>query len=187
MNELSLHILDICQNSINADATLINIIVEEDIKNDCYKVLIGDNGKGMSEKTLSEVSDPFFTTRSTRKVGLGVSMFKVATQMCNGNFSIDSIEGKGTVVTAIFEHGHIDRAPLGDICETIIILMLNEKNIDIYYEHIYNNNKYIFDTKEIKKVLGDVPFTEYSVILWIKDNIVNGIKNLQKEETKWNL
>ena len=184
MNELSLHILDICQNSIKADANLIKIIIEEDIKNDSFKILIGDNGRGMNEKTLSEVSDPFFTTRSTRKVGLGVSMFKMAAEMCNGSFNIDSIENKGTIITAIFEHGHIDRAPLGDIYETIMILMLNEKNIDIYYEHIYKCNKYVFDTKEIKKVLGDIPFTEYSVILWIKDNIINGIKNLQKEETK---
>ena len=187
MNELSLHILDICQNSIKADANLIRIIVEEDLKNDFYKIFIGDNGHGMSEKTLSEVSDPFFTTRSTRKVGLGVSLFKMAADMCNGNFSVDSIEGKGTVVTALFEHSHIDRAPLGDIGETIMILILNEKDIDIYYEHIFNNKIYIFDTREIRKVLGGIPFTEYSVILWIKDNIVNGIKNLQKEETKWNL
>lgn len=184
MNELSLHILDICQNSIRADANLIKIIIEEDIKNDCYKIIIGDNGHGMNEKTLSEVSDPFFTTRTTRKVGLGVSLFKMAAEMCEGNFSVDSIVNKGTIITAIFKHSHIDRAPLGDISETIMILMLNEKDIDIYYEHIYNNQKYIFDTKEIRKVLGDIPFTEYSVILWIKDNIVNGIKDLQKEETK---
>lgn len=184
MNELSLHILDICQNSIKADANLIRIVIEEDIKNDYYKIIIQDNGHGMSKKTLSEVSDPFFTTRSTRKVGLGVSLFKMAAEMCNGNFSVDSTINKGTLVTAFFEHSHLDRAPLGDIGETIMILILNEKDIDIYYEHIYNDKKYIFDTKEIKKVLGGIPFTEYSVILWIKDNIFNGIMDLQKEETK---
>ena len=187
MNELSLHILDVCQNSIKADAKLIQIIIEEDIENDFYKIFIGDNGNGMSEKTLSEVSDPFFTTRSTRKVGLGVPLFKMAAEMCNGSFSVDSIINKGTIITAFFEHSHIDRAPLGDIAETIMILVLNEKDIDIYYEHILNNNKYIFDTREIRKVLNGIPFTEYSVILWIKENIKNGIINLQKEETKWNL
>ena len=183
----ALPILDICQNSIKADANLIKIIIEEDIKNDSYKILIGDNGYGMNEKTLSEVSDPFFTTRSTRKVGLGVSLFKMAAEMCNGNFSIDSILNKGTVVTALFQRSHIDRAPLGEINETIMILILNEKNIDIYYEHIFNDKIFIFDTREIRKVLDGIPFTEYSVILWIKDNIKNGIKNLQKEVTKWNL
>lgn len=183
MNELSLHILDICQNSIKADANLITIIIEEDLNNNFYKIIIGDNGNGMSEKTLSEFSDPFFTTRTTRKVGMGVPLFKMAAEMCNGSFSVDSILEKGTVISAIFEHNHIDRAPLGDIAETLIILILNERKIDVYYEHIFNNNKYIFDTREIRKVLHDIPFTDYSVIMWIKDNIKNGIKNLQKEVT----
>ena len=183
MNELSLHILDVCQNSIKADATLIKIIIEEDINNNSYRIFIGDNGIGMNEKTLNEVSDPFFTTRSTRKVGLGVPMFKMAAEMCNGNFNIDSVVNKGTVISAIFEHSHIDRAPLGDISETIMILILNEKDIDIYYEHIINKNKYLFDTREIRKVLDGIPFTDYNVIMWIKDNIKTGINNLQKEVT----
>ena len=183
MNELSLHILDICQNSIKADATLITIIIEEDISNNFYKIIIGDNGHGMSEKTLGEFSDPFFTTRSTRKVGMGVPLFKMAAEMCNGTFKVDSIVNKGTVISVIFEHNHIDRAPLGDIGETLMILILNEREVDVYYEHIFNNAKYIFDTREIKKVLDDIPFTDYSVIMWIKDNIKNGIKNLQKEVT----
>ncbi len=183
MNELSLHILDICQNSIKADANLITIIIEEDINNNFYKIIIGDDGNGMSEKTLSEFSDPFFTTRSTRKVGMGVPLFKMAAKMCNGSFNVDSILEKGTVISAIFEHNHIDRAPLGDIDETLMILILNERDIDVYYEHIFNNKKYIFDTREIRKVLNNIPFTDYSVIMWIKDNIKNGIKNLQKEVT----
>ena len=183
MNELSLHILDICQNSIKADANLITIIIEEDINNNFYKIIIGDDGNGMSEKTLSEFSDPFFTTRTTRKVGMGVPLFKMAADMCNGSFNVDSILEKGTVISAIFEHDHIDRAPLGDIDETLMILILNERQIDVYYEHIFNNEKYIFDTREIRKVLNDIPFTDYSVIMWIKDNIKNGIRNLQKEVT----
>lgn len=184
MNELSLHILDICQNSIKADANLIKIIIEEDTKNDLYTIIIEDDGCGMNELTLSEVSDPFFTTRTTRKVGLGVSLFKMASEMCEGNFDVKSVVNQGTVITSTFKRSHIDRAPLGDISETITILILNEKNIDIYYEHKVNKNRYIFDTREIRKILGGIPFTEYSVILWIKDNISNGIDDLQKEETK---
>lgn len=183
MNELSLHILDVCQNSIDANASLISIAIEEDIINDYYKIFIGDNGKGMSKKTLSQVSDPFFTTRTTRKVGLGIPMFKMAAEMCDGNFNIDSFLEKGTVVSATFKHSHIDRAPLGDIAETLTILILNERKIDVYYEHIFNGKKYIFDTREIKKVLDGIPFTDYSVIMWIKDNINNGISSLQKEAT----
>ena len=183
MNELSLHILDICQNSIKANSTLIEIIITEDTYHNLFEIIIKDNGCGMSDKTLSEVADPFFTTRTTRKIGLGVSLFKMAAEMCNGTFKVDSIVNKGTVISVIFEHNHIDRAPLGDIGETLMILILNEREVDVYYEHIFNNEKYIFDTREIKKVLDDIPFTDYSVIMWIKDNIKNGIKNLQKEVT----
>ncbi len=184
MNELSLHILDICQNSIKADAKLIEIIIDEQPKQNLYSITIHDNGSGMNEKTLSEVSDPFFTTRTTRKVGLGVSLFKMAAEMTNGTFSVKSEEGKGTSIIATFTHDHLDRAPLGEIDETLSILILNEKNIDIYYKHIYNNKEYVFDTREVKQVLGDVPIKDYSVILWIKNNIIEGIQEILKEETE---
>ena len=184
MNELSLHILDICQNSIKADARLIEIIIEEQTKNNFYSITIHDNGRGMNEKTLSEVSDPFFTTRTTRKVGLGVSLFKMAAEMTGGNFTVSSEEGKGTSIVATFQHDHLDRAPLGEIDETLAILILNENNIDIYYKHTYNDKEYIFDTREVKQVLGDVPITDYSIILWIKDNVVEGIQEILKEDTK---
>ncbi len=184
MNELSLHILDICQNSIQADSSLIKIIINENLSKNTFKISIVDNGRGMNEETLKEVSNPFFTTRSTRTVGLGVSLFKMAAEMCNGTFNIDSIPNEGTIVNATFNHNHIDRAPLGNISETIMILILDEKDIDIYYEHIINSRKYIFDTREIKKILDGIPSTEYSVILWIKDNIKTGIQNLQMEDIK---
>ncbi|MBN2604983.1 MAG: ATP-binding protein [Bacilli bacterium] len=183
MNELSLHILDICQNSIKANASLIQIIIEENTFLNQYKIIIKDNGYGMNKKTLSSVADPFFTTRLTRKVGLGISLFKMAAEMTEGSFVIESEENIGTVITAYFSHNHIDRAPLGDIEETMSILILNEKGIDIYYEHNYNDKTFIFDTREIKKVLEDIPLTDYSVIMWIKNNIKNGIENIQKEES----
>ena len=183
MNELSLHILDICQNSIKANATLIKVIINEDIAQNTFEIVIEDNGCGMNEKTLSEVADPFFTTRTTRKVGLGVSLFKMAAEMTNGSFEIKSKENEGTRVYAVFEHNHIDRAPLGNIADTISILVLNEANIDIYYEHKYNVQNYIFDTREVKKVLDEIPFTNYEVITWIKNNIKEGIFDIHKEET----
>lgn len=183
MNELSLHILDICQNSIKANASLIEIIVTDDIENNKYIIEIFDNGFGMDKKTLSEVADPFFTTRTTRKVGLGISLFKMAAEMCNGSLEITSIVNKGTEVTAIFQKDHIDRAPLGDIEDSLCILILNESMIDIYYKHICNKNTYVFDTREIRKILEGLPFTDYNVIMWIKNNIKEGIKNIQKEES----
>ena len=184
MNELSLHILDICQNSLKANATLIEILIEEDINSNIYQIIIRDNGIGMDKKTLSEVADPFFTTRTTRKVGLGVSLFKMAAEIAAGDFKIESEVDMGTTITATFEHNHIDRAPLGDIEESLSILVLNEAKIDIYYKHVFNNKTYILDTREIKEVLGDIPFTDYTVILWIKNNIKEGILDIHKEETK---
>lgn len=183
MNELSLHILDICQNSIKANSSLIKIIINEDVKSNIYEILIKDNGIGMNAKTLSEVADPFFTTRTTRKVGLGVSLFKMAAEMTEGSFDIHSEENKGTIVSANFKHNHIDRAPLGNIADTISILVLNEANIDIYYEHKYGNKNYIFDTRKVKDVLDGIPFTNYEVIKWIKNNIKEGILDIHKEET----
>lgn len=184
MNELSLHILDICQNSIKADADLVTVIIDEDTINNTFTITIEDDGKGMSGKTLSQVSDPFFTTRTTRKVGLGISLFKMAAELSDGGLEISSVEGEGTKVITTFKHDHINRVPLGAIDETVRILCLNEKNIDILYKHIYNTQEYVFDTREVKAVLDGIPFTDYNVMMWIKDNIKEGILSIQKEETK---
>jgi len=184
MNELSLHILDVCENSIKADAKLIEIIITENIEDNLFRIDIIDNGHGMNELTLSEVSDPFFTTRTTRNVGLGLSLFKMAAEMTNGNMVIASKVNKGTTVTTIFGHDHIDRAPLGDIEDTIIILALNEKDIDIYYKHTFNNKVFVFDTREVKTILEGIPFTDYNVITWIKNDIREGIKTILEEESR---
>ena len=141
LNELSLHILDICQNSIKANATLIKIIIDENTIDNLYSIVIQDNGIGMSQKTLSQVADPFFTTRSTRNVGMGISLFKMAAEMAEGSFKIESTPNYGTTVTATFKHNHLDRAPLGKIEETISILVLNPAEIDIYYEHNVNSKQ----------------------------------------------
>ncbi len=184
MNELSLHILDICQNSIKANANIIEIIINEDHKNNLYQIIIHDNGCGMNEKTLSEVSDPFYTTRTTRKVGLGVSLFKMAAELTDGSFEIKSELKKGTSVIATFVNNHINRAPLGKIEESIMILALNEAEIDIYYEHNINQKQYVFDTRKIREVLEGIPFTNYDVIIWMKNNIKQGINEINKEESQ---
>jgi nitrogen-specific signal transduction histidine kinase len=184
MNELSLHILDIVQNSIKANSKIVKIIINDDRINDLYTITIEDDGHGMDKSTLTEVADPFFTTRTTRKVGMGVSLFKMAAEMTEGSFVIDSELNKGTKVVATFKNSHIDRAPLGEIEETLSILILNDKEIDIYYEHIVNNKNYVFDTREVKKVLDGIPFTNYDVMMWIKSNIKDGIETIIEEEQK---
>ncbi|MEC9485751.1 MAG: ATP-binding protein [Candidatus Izemoplasma sp.] len=184
MNELSLHILDICENSISANASLIEITIEESTTQNTYTITITDDGHGMNKKTLSQVSDPFFTTRTTRKVGLGISLFKLACELTGGTFQIDSIEKEGTLIKAEFVRDHINRAPVGDIEETLTVLLMNDAGIDIRYVHMIDHQTYYFDSREVKQILNDVPITDYNVILWIKNNIKEGLLSIQKEETK---
>jgi hypothetical protein len=184
VEELSLHILDICQNSIKANATLIQILIDENTKTNSFVIEIVDDGHGMNKETLTQVSDPFFTTRTTRKVGLGISLFKMAAESTNGTLKIESKEHHGTKIIATFDLDHIDRAPLGEIEDTLVILALNEENIDIFYRHRYNEREFIFDTRQIREILEETPFTAQGVTQWMKEYIKEGLYNIHKEEAK---
>ncbi len=170
--ELSLNVLDIAENSVVAGASLIGIYIDTDKKADTLTITIEDNGCGMSPEKLSRVTDPFYTTRTTRKVGLGLSFFKQAAEMTGGSFSITSEEGVGTTVTAVFGYSHIDRMPLGDINETLITLILCNPNIDFMFRHYEDGEGAELDTREIKAVLEDVPITEPDVISYIRTLLV---------------
>ncbi|EOC99839.1 ATP-binding protein [Caldisalinibacter kiritimatiensis] len=186
MKELSLHILDLAQNSIRANANLVRIEIREDFEKDRFELVIEDNGDGMDKELLSRVTDPFITTRKTRKVGLGLSLMKAAALRCEGDLKINSQKGVGTKIQCYFKHSHIDRAPLGDIGETIMILMNNEKDIDIEYVHYVNDEVFKFTTKEVKKVLGDDDIRTAEVLLWIKDYVNEKIGYLHKNIEKNN-
>lgn len=178
MRELSMHILDIVQNSIVAGASVIEIVINENLKEDTLTISIDDNGKGMSDEEVSMVISPFFTSRTTRKVGLGIPMFKASAEACDGAFKITSEKGKGTYVEAVFKHSHIDRVPIGNMPDTMIVLVSSGTNIDFIYKHIKNDKEYILNTIEIKEVLGEVPINSMEVLEWIKGNIIEGIKEL---------
>ncbi|MBB6214913.1 hypothetical protein HNQ80_000998 [Anaerosolibacter carboniphilus] len=180
MRELSLHILDIAQNSIAAEASCIEIEISEDTVQDILIISIIDNGKGMDESFLQKVTDPFVTSRNTRKVGLGISLFKVAAEMCNGIFTIHSAIGKGTTVTAQFQRSHIDRVPLGNMAETVMTLIMSNEQIDYIYKHTLNGKKFVFDTREVKKVLENVPLGTFEVLDWIKNYIEEGLRELNE-------
>jgi hypothetical protein len=170
MPEISLNILDIAQNSVRAEATLIEIAITVETGDDDLTVVIRDNGCGMSEEQLAKVCDPFFTTRSTRGVGLGVSFFKYAAEQTGGAFSIASELGKGTEVTAVFKLSSVDRMPLGDITESLRSLIVYNGGIDFFYTYSVNGKGFTLDTTELKKVLGeDVSFAEPDVSEYIKD------------------
>ena len=148
MEDLSLHILDIAENSISASAKRIEIRIDEDEGKDLLTIEIKDDGKGMDEQTLQKVLDPFFTTRTTRRVGLGLSLLAQAARETDGNLELDSRNGEGTTVRAAFRFSHPDRKPMGDIDETIRTLVVGYPGIDFLYEHRKNNSIYRFDTRE---------------------------------------
>jgi len=175
MKELSLHILDIIQNSITAKSSLINIKIIEDLINDILIVEIIDNGIGMDEELLEKVLDPFVTTRTTRKIGLGLPLFQALAIQCDGDFKISSKVGQGTNIVASFKYSHIDRPPLGNMADTLITCIMADGNIDYYYEHYYYDehyyakNKFIFDTRKVKEKIGELPITDILVINWLKE------------------
>lgn len=178
MKELSLHVLDLVENSIKAKAKLVKITVIEDLASNFLKIIIEDNGEGMEESLLNVVDNPFTTTRKTRNVGLGLSLMKAAALRAGGDLDISSQKGKGTKVVTTFTHDHIDRTPLGNMGGTIATLLSREEKIDYLYIHQTNNNKFTFDTREIKELLDGVSINTPEVILWIQDYINDNIKNL---------
>lgn len=169
MRELSLNVLDIVQNSITAKATLIKIELIEDINNDILKINIFDNGKGMTDEQIKSVTDPFYTTRTTRKIGLGIPLFKMAAEMSGGSFKIESIVGVGTKIFTRFIHSSIDRMPVGNINETVSMLIQMNPDIDFVYTHTFNEKSYSLDTRELREQLEDVPLDTPDVIEWIND------------------
>ncbi len=181
MNELALHILDIVQNSFKAQAKLVKITIDE--QKNIMKITIEDNGFGMDQETLKKVTNPFYTSRTTRKVGMGLPLFKEICENTGGSLTIESTKNQGTTIKAIIDKSSIDALPLGNICETILILIINDLDIDIEYNHIVDEKEYIFKTKEIKEILNGLPLTDPSIINWIKEYLrENEIQLYFKEE-----
>lgn len=174
MRELSLHILDIVQNSLEAGATHITIEIDEDLAEDRLTIRVMDNGRGMDAETLRRVTDPFFTTRKTRKVGLGLPLLKAAAEQCNGRLTIQSAPGQGTTVTAEFQHSHIDRAPLGDMPASLMTILLAEQPVEVRYVHRVNERQFVLDTRELREALGDVPLTHPKVRQWLYEYLRQG-------------
>lgn len=169
MRELSLNVMDVAQNSITAGASLIEIRVEEDRQKGELVISILDNGKGMSKEQVRRVVDPFFTTRTTRKVGLGVPLFKMEAEMTGGDFSVRSELGKGTEVRARFITTHVDMIPLGNINDTMVLLISCNPDRDFLFIHQIDGKKLELDTRQLHQVLGeDVPLNEPDVVQWIR-------------------
>lgn len=182
MEELSLHILDIVQNSITADATLIDVSIIEDSESDELTISVTDNGKGMSEEMVKNVTDPFTTGRTTRRVGLGIPLLKLAAEMTGGCLLIDSKVGEGTKISATFGLTHIDRQPLGDMASTMHQLVIMNENTDFLYTHKVDSNEFLLDTRQIKELLGGVSLSTHEVMVWLLEYLKENEDLLYKHD-----
>ena len=172
MKEISLNILDIAENSVKAGATLTEIYVDE--IGDELTLTIKDDGCGMDEETVKSVTDPFYTTRKTRKVGLGIPLLKLACEQTGGSLLITSSTDAmyhGTTVKAVFLKNHIDFTPLGDVTSSIVTLIQGHPDTDFLFRHRNEIGEVELDTRELRAVLEDVPLDTYEVIVWIRDNL----------------
>jgi anti-sigma regulatory factor (Ser/Thr protein kinase) len=181
VEDISLHILDIAENSISAGARLVEIGVEEDTGNDRFTLEIRDNGKGMDEEMMRKVTDPFFTTKTVRGVGLGLPLLRQTAEECEGHFSITSEKGKGTTVTVSFRNSHIDRKPTGDIAATLVVLIAGNPGVDFVFDYRRDGYCYRFDTAEIREEIGEIPINAPYVLRAIRQDIARGLG--QREST----
>lgn len=178
MQDFSLHILDLVENSINAGAKRIEIRVVENSEKDILTIELKDNGKGMSKEMVSKVLDPFVTTRTTRKVGLGLSLFAQAARSCNGEVTIDSELGRGTRLVGNFQLSHIDLKPWGSMVNTLITLIVGNPEIDFFYHHQKGTFEYTLDTEVIKKELGEVPISNPEVIKMLRGDFKENLNQI---------
>ena len=180
MKELSLHILDIAKNSVKAKATVVEIEIEEDIKENLLKISIKDDGCGMEKEFLERVRDPFSTTRTTRKVGMGIPLFKMSCEQTGGKFTIESEKGVGTKINALYKTDSVDFTPLGDIASTIVTIVSMNADKEFLYRRVLDDKEFIFSTVEIKKILDGVPLSESSVMNWIEEYLNEQYNELLK-------
>ncbi len=178
MNELSLHILDIVGNSTVAGAKNVSISIVEQTKEDSLTIRISDDGCGMDKEFLENVVSPFTTKRTTRKVGLGIPLFKMAAELSGGSFSIESELNVGTNVEVVFGLNHIDRAPVGDMASTIQTIVMSAPDVDFSYLRQKDGEGFEFKTKDVREQIGDIPIDSLDILAWIKEFIKENEQNL---------
>ncbi len=179
MDELALHILDIVQNSLRAQATDVTISVTESRVHDKFEINIKDNGLGMSKRLLKNIKNPFITTRQLRKVGLGIPFLTQICEECEGNLTIQSVEGEGTVVCATMRYSHIDRLPLGSMAETLTALIMGSPETHFTYTYACDTHTFRLDTDEVKAMLDGVPIQNSEILAWLKAFVQSGESNAE--------
>ena len=179
------HILDIAQNSVNAGARFIEVVIEENTKEGIFRFIVKDNGRGMDKEEIEKLFDPFYTTRDhkIRRVGLGLPMLKFACEATGGNIRVSSKKGVGTEIEAIFKTSHIDCQPVGDIGGVIFTLLFSEKNVDWVIKRSYNGNIYIVDSRNLRRRFSDEDLENPRVMNMIRNFIEELEKSIKEEET----
>ena len=180
MLEISLHILDIAENSLSAGASLVEIMLEKDDVRDRLTLTVRDNGPGLSPEDVARVTDPFYTTRTTRRVGLGLSLLKQTAEQSGGEFRIDSAPGAGATVRAEFALSHLDRPPLGNLTDTLMTLIVGRQDADFVYRQTNDGQVFELDTREVKAELDGVPLSNPDVLVFLRENIKSGVADLAR-------
>jgi len=181
MKDLSLHILDIVQNSLTAGAANIKLEIIDSDNDNLIFIAVRDDGAGMSEEFLSKVMDPFTTSRTTRNVGLGIPLLKSAAQMTGGDLEISSKQGEGTDITVSFNKSNIDCPPLGDICSTVVTLIQGSPDKNFIVSYKTDTGEFIMDTMVFKNELGDIPLDEPEVLAWIDGWFKENLEEISKD------
>ena len=179
MRELSLHLLDIAENGVSAGAQNITIMIVEDLRTDRLKLAVEDDGRGMDAAMVEQVTNPFITTRTTRKVGLGIPLLKLAVEMCNGSLAVESMPNVGTTVNVDFQRSHIDRMPLGDVAGTMLSLLIGWPQVHWVLRYRVDDEEFVFDDAPIKEELGDaLPLSDPEVIGFLRGALREGIADV---------
>ena len=181
MKNIALHILDLVQNSARAKAGKVVVSITEDPASDLYTLAISDDGEGMAEEVAQRATDPFFTSRTTRRVGLGLPLIQQNAERTGGNFVIHSIPGKGTQLTASFVFSHPDRLPMGEIDDVLVLLAVGLPHLRLIYEHKTPSGSYSFDTEAVREIIGDIQDSNQEIRKFLKEMIAENLKNINAE------
>ncbi|MDM8001478.1 MAG: ATP-binding protein [Bacteroidota bacterium] len=183
MKEIALHIMDIAQNSVRAGASEIRITLSESVASDSLTLTVSDNGMGMDAETRSRAVDPWFTSRTTRKVGMGLPLLEMNASLSGGGLTIESAPGQGTTVTASFVYSHVDRPPLGDVSGTVALLILSNPGINIVYTHLSDGTEWSISTDEIINELGADAVTDLTIVRALREIINENVAEVRNFQT----
>ena len=182
MKELSMHVYDLMENSTAANSSLVRLTIRDSIKDNLFHFVIEDNGKGMSPEFLAKVTDPYTTSRTTRKVGLGLPLIKMNTENCGGGINLTSEVGKGTRLEFWFQHDHWDRPPMGDLAGWLVMLVSQHEDIHFIITYTTDVDSFVFDTDEVKEALGGMSMNDVTIVRYLKEMVAGNLEEIHANQ-----